>query len=70
LGGAAALDLVLAGGVERFGKHLRTDRQALESAVPPSRKPPPARVSPAIGSWKSTIDAWLAEDKLRAISFG
>jgi len=48
---------------ERFGTHRRTVRQAIASAVPPSRKPPPPRVSPALGPWKAIVDGWLAADK-------
>jgi transposase len=46
----------------RFQTHRRLVRQALASGVPPARKESPARAAPALGPWKETIDAWLAED--------
>lgn len=46
----------------RFGTHRRTVRQALDSALPPPRKEPPTRLSPALGPWKPIIQAWLTED--------
>ncbi|HEV8064244.1 MAG TPA: IS21 family transposase [Acidimicrobiales bacterium] len=47
----------------RFRTHRRTVRQALKSAVPPARKPPPPRVSPVLEAWKPIIDGWLEADK-------
>ena len=47
---------------KRFNTHRRLVRQALASAIPPTRKDAPPRVAPALGPWKSTIDTWLAED--------
>jgi transposase len=46
----------------RFHTHRRMVRQALDSAVPPPRKPPPPRPSPALGPWTATIDGWLRDD--------
>ena len=48
---------------KRFGMHRRTVRQAIASAIPPERKPPPARVAPVLGLWKPIIDGWLEADK-------
>ena len=45
-----------------FGVHRRTVREALASSVPPPRKPS-ERPAPALGSWKATIDNWLAGDE-------
>ncbi len=47
----------------RFGVHRRDVRAALVSAVPPSRRPPPPRVAPALGPWKAVIDGWLEADR-------
>src|ERR1700722_19332941 len=47
----------------RFHVHRRDVRQALTSAVPPSRKAAPARAAPKIDPWKPVIEAWLEEDK-------
>jgi transposase len=44
-----------------FGVHRRTVREALASSVPPARKQS-ERPAPALGSWKATIDNWLAGD--------
>jgi transposase len=46
----------------RFGTHRRYVRQALESAVPAPRKSPD-RVSPVLGRYHATIDAWLVADR-------
>lgn len=48
---------------KRYGTHRRTVRQALASALPPERKAPPPRSSPALEPWKATIDRWIEEDK-------
>jgi transposase len=47
----------------RFGVHRRDVRQALESAVPPARKPAGPRSAPVLDAWKPLIDRWLEEDK-------
>src|SRR6266511_1000099 len=47
---------------ERHRVHRRTVRQALESAVPPARKPP-ERQAPALGGHEATIRGWLQEDQ-------
>jgi hypothetical protein len=48
---------------ERFGTHRRSVRQALLSAVPPPRRPRPARVCPVLDPWKPLINTWLEADK-------
>jgi transposase len=48
---------------DRHQVHRRTVREALDSAIPPPRKPYPSRKCPAIGPWTEVIDAWLVEDK-------
>ena len=48
---------------DRHGVHRRTVRQALESAVPPPRRPYPSRPCPAIEPWSGVIDGWLIGDK-------
>jgi transposase len=48
---------------ERHRVHRRTVRQALESAVPPPRKPYPERPRPAVGAYAAVIDGWLLADK-------
>jgi transposase len=45
----------------RFSVHRRVIRQALESPIPPPRKPV-VRPAPLLDPWKSTIDGWLADD--------
>lgn len=46
----------------RHGVHRRTVRQALASALPPSRASTP-RAAPALGAWKPLIRSWLVEDR-------
>ena len=48
---------------DRHGVHRRTVRQALESAVPPPRKPYPQRPRPAIDDYAAVIDGWLLADR-------
>ena len=57
-GGASIRELA-----DRHRVHRRTVRQALESAVPPPRKPYPQRPRPAIDGYADVIDAWLAADR-------
>jgi transposase len=47
----------------RHRVHRRTVRQALESAVPPPRRPYPPRPRPAIDAYAAVIDGWLLADK-------
>ena len=47
----------------RHHVHRRTVRQALESAVPPSRKAYPQRARPAIDAYAVVIDSWLVADR-------
>jgi transposase len=47
----------------RHRVHRRTVRQALESAVPPLRKPYPQRPRPAIDAYAGVIDGWLLADE-------
>jgi len=46
----------------RHGVHRRTVRQALASALPPSRVMTP-RAAPVMGAWKPLIASWLIEDR-------
>jgi transposase len=48
---------------DRHRVHRRTVRQALESAVPPPRRPYPRRPRPAIDAYAGLIDAWLVADQ-------
>jgi transposase len=48
---------------DRHNVHRRTVRQALESAVPPPRRPYPRRPRPAIDDYAAVIDSWLLADK-------
>ncbi|MGH8878438.1 MAG: IS21 family transposase [Stackebrandtia sp.] len=48
---------------ERYRVHRRTVRQALASAVPPTRKSYPRRPRPAIDAYVEVIDAWLLADR-------
>jgi transposase len=47
----------------RFKVHRRDVRAALDSAVPPDRRPSPRREAPALGPWKAIIDDWLEKDR-------
>jgi transposase len=47
---------------ERYRVHRRTVRQALGSALPPSRKRPEGRPAPALGEYRALIDEWLLAD--------
>jgi transposase len=47
----------------RHHVHRRTVRQALESAVPPPRRPYAQRPRPAIDAYAAVIDAWMLADK-------
>jgi transposase len=48
---------------DRHRVHRRTVREALNSAVPPARKPYPVRRCPAIEPWAAVVDAWLVADQ-------
>lgn len=48
---------------DRHHVHRRTVRQALESAVPPPRKPYPQRPRPAVDGYAAVIDSWLLADQ-------
>ena len=48
---------------DRHQVHRRAVRQALDSALPPPRKPYPTRRCPAIDPWTVVIDGWLIEDQ-------
>src|SRR5271168_2048177 len=48
---------------DRHHVHRRTVRQALASAVPPSRKTYSPRPRPAIGQYAVVIDEWLVADR-------
>jgi len=48
---------------QRHHVHRRTVRQALASAVPPSRRSYPRRPRPAIDPWVEVIDCWLLADR-------
>ncbi len=45
----------------RYKVHRRTVHEALESAVPRTRKAP-VRESPVLGPWKPVIRGWLEAD--------
>ena len=47
----------------RHGVHRRAVRQALESAVPPTKRAPEVRPAPALGAYHAIIDAWIKADK-------
>ena len=46
----------------RHGIHRRAVRQALESAVPPSKRSPRGRPAPKLGAFRAVIDEWLEAD--------
>lgn len=46
----------------RHGVHRRAVRQALDSAVPPAKRPPEGRPAPALGAYWQIIDEWLKGD--------
>ena len=48
---------------ERHGVHRRAVRQALESAVPPAKRPPVGRPAPELGAYRAVIDGWLEADR-------
>ena len=48
---------------DRHGVHRRTVRQALASALPPTRKAYSPRVRPAIDPFAAVIDGWLLADQ-------
>jgi transposase len=48
---------------DRHHVHRRTVRQALESAVPPPRRPYPQRPRPAVDTYAELIDGWLLADQ-------
>ncbi len=47
----------------RHGVHRRAVRQALESAVPPAKRPAQGRPAPKLGAFRVVIDAWLEADR-------
>jgi transposase len=47
----------------RHGVHRRAVRQALESAVPPPKRPPVSRPAPKLGAFRAVIDEWLEADR-------
>ena len=48
----------------KYRVHRRTVRQALESAVPPSKRRPESRPAPKLGAYHGLIDEWLIADRL------
>jgi transposase len=48
---------------KRHGVHRRAVRQALESAVPPAKRPPSSRPAPKLGALRTVIDSWLEADR-------
>ena len=47
----------------RHGVHRRAVRQALESPVPPTKRPPVSRPAPKLGAYRALIDEWLEADR-------
>ena len=48
---------------KRHGVHRRAVRQALDLAVPPSKRAPDVRSAPVLGAYHAIIDAWIEADK-------
>lgn len=48
---------------KHHGVHRRAVRQALESAVPPAKRPPASRPAPKLGALRVVIDQWLEADR-------
>jgi len=48
---------------KRHGVHRRAVRQALESAVPPLKRPPVGRPAPKLGAFREVIDGWIDADR-------
>lgn len=46
----------------RHGVHRRAVRQALESPVPPPKRPPSSRPAPKLGAYRALIEEWLRAD--------
>jgi len=46
----------------KHGVHRRAVRQALESAVPPTKRRPAVRPAPKLGEYRELIDEWLIAD--------
>lgn len=47
----------------RYGVHRRVVRQALQSALPPRKRPASSRPAPALGRYRQVIDGWLSADE-------
>jgi transposase len=47
----------------RHGVHRRAVRQALESAIPPAKRPPESRPAPKLGPYRPVIDEILKADR-------
>jgi transposase len=55
--------LSIGGLAARYGVHRRTVRQALASALPPTRRRPEGRPAPSLGEYRGLIDEWLVADR-------
>jgi hypothetical protein len=47
---------------KRHGVHRRAVRQALQSPVPPAKRPPVSRPAPKLGPFRALIDEWREAD--------
>jgi len=47
----------------RHGVHRRAVRQALESSVPPPKRPSQSRPAPSLGAYRAVVDGWLIADR-------
>ncbi|HUP05736.1 MAG TPA: IS21 family transposase [Caldimonas sp.] len=47
----------------RHGVHRRAVRQALESAIPPAKRPPESRPAPKLGRYREIVDEILRADR-------